>query len=233
MNRGRERLGAWRLPRVDILSDGMAEKSRRETRSLRYIFEEMGMLFLTDPSLSFPRIFRRYTGACACTRIYAQRIYHDSRAYNVATRRARDEGSKIGRRLRRSRSQEGLREELFRHEGRKEEGKRETSRLREMIFAGRRKKKDSRKLGEPHGPCECQQTFALRYMCASARRLRPASVRGMRSGTTRWKTTYAEYGMGRDTRRCRTGRFFSAVTRERADKFSQRNAGTPTIISGS
>jgi hypothetical protein len=33
-------------------------------------------------------------------------------------------------------------------------------RLREVIFV-EQEKKDSRKLGEPRGPCECQQPFAL------------------------------------------------------------------------
>jgi len=103
----------------------------------------------------------------------------------------------------RGRSAERRLPPAFRKVGEEEGEEEETPRLREVIFAGRGKKKDSRKLGEPRDPCECQQTFALRYArfrsASTTRRLRPRdAVRNDEMEDDR--DTYAENGRGeRDT----------------------------------
>lgn len=93
-------------------------------------------------------------------------------------------------------------------------------------------KKDSRKLGEPRGSCECQQPFVLHTLLLGIYDPSPVSERGVQDGGI-------EDGYDTKTRRARngsaevtTGKSFF-LFESNADKFSRHSTGTPTIISGS
>jgi len=149
-------------------------------------------------SLSLPRLFRAQRRA----RIRASNLARFPR--NAAPRDEEEtEDRESGGRSQGGDLRSGAFPPAFRKVGEEEGEEEETPRLREVIFAGRGKKKDSRKLGEPRDPCECQQTFALRYArfrsASTTRRLRPRdAVRNDEMEDDR--DTYAENGRGeRDT----------------------------------